>query len=129
VVVGRTVTIVELLEEGIRRGLQWDWCGPAAVHELPGEHLDGVYSANEFLTRISLMKACKFPVYDEPMLDVNGKSVAVIGGGNTALDATRSALQLGAGKACAIYRRSERRTRPAGGQRLPDADSAGGVRL
>jgi glutamate synthase (NADPH/NADH) small chain len=74
---------------------------------IPGEHLNGVYSANEFLTRINLMKAYKFPTYDEPMLDLHGKDVAVIGGGNTALDAIRSALRLGAHKAYVLYRRSE----------------------
>jgi glutamate synthase (NADPH/NADH) small chain len=74
---------------------------------IPGEHLNGVYSANEFLTRINLMKAYKFPAYDEPMIDLHGKDVAVIGGGNTALDAIRSALRLGGRKAYAIYRRSD----------------------
>ena len=74
---------------------------------IPGEHFNGVYSANEFLTRINLMKAYKFPVYDEPMLDLKGRDVAVIGGGNTALDAIRSALRLGARKAYVIYRRSD----------------------
>jgi glutamate synthase (NADPH/NADH) small chain len=66
-----------------------------------------VYSANEFLTRINLMKAYQFPRYDEPMVDLHGKDVAVIGGGNTALDAIRSALRLGARKAYVVYRRSE----------------------
>jgi len=74
---------------------------------IPGEHLNGVYSANEFLTRMNLMHAYEFPVYDEPMLDFRGKPVAVIGGGNTALDAIRSALRLGAGQAYVLYRRSE----------------------
>jgi len=74
---------------------------------IPGEHLNGVYSANEFLTRINLMHAYEFPKFDEPMLDFRGKNVAVIGGGNTALDAIRSALRLGAGKAYVLYRRSE----------------------
>jgi glutamate synthase (NADPH) small chain len=74
---------------------------------IPGEHLNGVYSANEFLTRINLMHAYEFPKYDEPMLDFRGKDVAVIGGGNTALDAIRSALRLGARKAYVLYRRSE----------------------
>ena len=74
---------------------------------IPGEHLNGVYSANEFLTRINLMHAYEFPKYDEPMVDFRGKNVAVIGGGNTALDAIRSALRLGAGKAFILYRRSE----------------------
>ena len=79
---------------------------------VPGEHLNGVYSANEFLTRINLMKAYKFPVYDEPMLDLKGRNVAVIGGGNTALDAIRSALRLGAGNAYVIYRRATPRCPP-----------------
>jgi len=108
VVVGRTVTINELLEE---EGYDAVYIGTGAglpqFMNIPGEHLNGVYSANEFLTRINLMKAYKFPVYDEPMLDLKGKSVAVIGGGNTALDAIRSALRLGAANAYVLYRRSE----------------------
>ena len=74
---------------------------------IPGEHLNGVYSANEFLTRINLMHAYQFPEYDEPIVDFRGKDVAVIGGGNTALDAIRSALRLGARKAYVLYRRSK----------------------
>ncbi len=108
VVVGKTVTIDELLEEehfdavfiGTGAGL------PLFMN-IPGEHLNGVYSANEFLTRINLMKAYQFPKYDQPMVDLRGKDAAVIGGGNTALDAIRSALRLGARKAYVIYRRSE----------------------
>ena len=108
VVVGKTVTIDELMEEehydavfiGTGAGL------PLFMN-IPGEHLNGVYSANEFLTRINLMKAYQFPAYDQPMVDLRGKDVAVIGGGNTALDAIRSALRLGARKAYVIYRRSE----------------------
>src|SRR5208283_3419570 len=74
---------------------------------IPGEHLNGVYSANEFLTRINLMHAYEFPRYDEPIVELKGKQVAVIGGGNTALDAIRSARRLGADKAYVLYRRSE----------------------
>jgi glutamate synthase (NADPH/NADH) small chain len=108
VVVGRTVTIDELMnEEGYDAVFIGTGAGLPQFMNIPGEHLNGVYSANEFLTRINLMKAYKFPVYDEPMLDLHGKNVAVIGGGNTALDAIRSALRLGAGKAYMIYRRSE----------------------
>jgi len=108
VVVGRTVTIDELMnEEGFDAVYIGTGAGLPQFMGIPGEHLNGVYSANEFLTRINLMKAYKFPVYDEPMLDLHGKNVAVIGGGNTALDAIRSALRLGAGKAYVIYRRSE----------------------
>lgn len=108
VVVGRTVTIDELLEEeGYDAVFIGTGAGLPQFMNIPGEHLNGVYSANEFLTRINLMKAYKFPVYDEPMLDLHGKDVAVIGGGNTALDAIRSALRLGARKAYVIYRRSD----------------------
>jgi glutamate synthase (NADPH/NADH) small chain len=108
VVVGRTVTIDELMEEEhydavfIGTG-----AGSPLFMNIPGEHLNGVYSANEFLTRINLMKAYQFPKYDQPVVDLRGKDVAAIGGGNTALDAIRSALRLGARRAYVIYRRSE----------------------
>jgi glutamate synthase (NADPH/NADH) small chain len=108
VVVGRTVTIDELLdEEGFDAVFIGTGAGLPQFMGIPGEHLNGVYSANEFLTRINLMHAYEFPKYDEPMLDFRGKNVAVIGGGNTALDAIRSSLRLGAGKAFILYRRSE----------------------
>jgi len=108
VVVGRTVTIDELLEEeGYDAVFIGTGAGLPQFMGIPGEHLNGVYSANEFLTRINLMHAYEFPKYDEPILDFRGKNVAVIGGGNTALDAIRSALRLGAGKAYVLYRRSE----------------------
>ena len=108
VVVGRTVTIDELIEEeGYDAIFIGTGAGLPVFMNIPGEHLNGVYSANEFLTRINLMKAYKFPAYDEPMFDLRGRDVAVIGGGNTALDSIRSALRLGARKACVIYRRSE----------------------
>lgn len=108
VVVGRTVTIDELLdEEGYDALFIGTGAGAPQFMGIPGEHLNGVYSANEFLTRINLMHAYEFPKYDEPMVDFRGKDVAVIGGGNTALDAIRSALRLGARKAYVFYRRSE----------------------
>ena len=108
VVVGRTVTIDELIEEeGYDAVFIGTGAGLPQFMGIPGEHLNGVYSANEFLTRINLMHAYEFPRYDEPMVDLVGKNVAVIGGGNTALDAIRSALRLGAGKAYVLYRRSE----------------------
>ncbi len=108
VVVGRTVTIDELLEEeGYDAVFIGTGAGLPQFMGIPGEHLNGVYSANEFLTRINLMHAYEFPKYDEPILDFRGKDVAVIGGGNTALDAIRSALRLGARKAYVLYRRSE----------------------
>ncbi len=108
VVVGRTVTIDELMEEeGYDAVFIGTGAGLPQFMGIPGEHFNGVYSANEFLTRINLMHAYEFPKYDEPMVDFRGKNVAVIGGGNTALDAIRSALRLGAGKAFILYRRSE----------------------
>jgi len=108
VVVGKTITIDELFEEErydavfIATG-----AGLPVFLNIPGEHLNGVYSANEFLTRINLMHAYEFPRFDEPIVDLRGKHVAVVGGGNTALDAIRSARRLGVEKAYVIYRRSE----------------------
>jgi glutamate synthase (NADPH) small chain len=108
VVVGRTVTIDELMdEEGYDAIFVATGAGLPQFMNIPGEHLSGVYSANEFLTRINLMHSYEFPRYDEPMLDLYGKEVAVIGGGNTALDAIRSSVRLGAKKAYVLYRRSE----------------------
>ena len=108
VVVGRTVTIDELMEdEGYDAVFIATGAGSPLFLGIPGEHLNGVYSANEFLTRINLMHAYQFPAYDQPMMDLHGKDVAVIGGGNTALDAIRSELRLGARKAYVLYRRSE----------------------
>jgi len=107
-VIGRSQTIDELINEdgyeaifiGVGAGLPW-------FMNIPGENLVGVYSANEFLTRVNLMKAYKFPQYDSPMLDCKGKNVAVMGGGNTAMDAVRISLRLGAKNAYIVYRRSE----------------------
>src|SRR5246127_3251512 len=108
VVVGRAVTIDELMnEEGYDAVFIGTGAGAPQFMGIPGEHLNGVYSANEFLTRINLMHAYEFPQYDEPMVALAGKSVAVIGGGNTALDAIRSAKRLGAGHAYVLYRRSD----------------------
>jgi len=72
---------------------------------IPGENLNGIYSANEFLTRANLMKAYRFPEYDTPIRV--GKNVGVFGGGNVAMDSARVALRLGAEKVYLIYRRSE----------------------
>jgi glutamate synthase (NADPH) small chain len=107
VLVGRTVTVDELLgEEGFDAVFIATGAGLPRFLGVPGEHLNGVYSANEFLTRVNLMKAYRFPEYDEPVYDCRGRHVAVVGGGNTALDAIRTALRLGAASATVVYRRS-----------------------
>jgi glutamate synthase (NADPH/NADH) small chain len=108
VVVGRTVTVDELMSsEGYDAVFIATGAGLPKFLGVPGENLNGVYSANEFLSRVNLMKAYRFPEYDEPIYDCRGKDVAVIGGGNTALDAIRTALRLGAKTAKLLYRRSE----------------------
>jgi glutamate synthase (NADPH) small chain len=108
VVVGKTVTIDELMgEEGYDAVFVATGAGLPRFLGVPGEHLNGVYSANEFLTRVNLMKAYRFPDFDEPVYDCRGKCVAVVGGGNTALDSIRTALRLGAKVATLIYRRSD----------------------
>ncbi|HYH01027.1 MAG TPA: NADPH-dependent glutamate synthase [Terriglobales bacterium] len=108
VVVGKTVTIDELFEhEGFNAVFVATGAGLPQFLGVPGEHLNGVYSANEFLTRINLMRAYRFPEYDGPVYDCRGKDIAVIGGGNTAMDSVRTALRLGARNAHLIYRRTE----------------------
>jgi len=74
---------------------------------VPGENLNGVYSSNEFLTRVNLMKAYRFPEFDTPVFNCKDKNVAVFGGGNTAMDAVRTSKRLGAKNAYIIYRRSD----------------------
>lgn len=108
VVVGQTVTVDELLnEEGFSAVLVATGAGLPQFLGVPGENLCGVYSANEFLTRVNLMKAYRAGEFDTPIYDCRGKNVAVVGGGNTAMDAIRSAKRLGAKNASIIYRRSE----------------------
>jgi glutamate synthase (NADPH/NADH) small chain len=108
VVVGKTVTIDELFEEdGYDACFVATGAGLPRFLNIPGEHLNGVYSANEFLTRVNLMKAYRFPEYDQPIYDCKGKIAAVFGGGNVALDGIRTASRLGAKKSYLIYRRSE----------------------
>ncbi|TWU65068.1 NADPH-dependent glutamate synthase [Crateriforma conspicua] len=107
VVVGKTVTIDELMqEEGFDAVFVATGAGLPRFLDIPGEHLGGVYSANEFLTRVNLMKAYDSSHYDSPIYQCRDRHVAVIGGGNTAMDSVRSAMRLGAAKASIIYRRS-----------------------
>ena len=108
VVIGKTITIDELLEEeGFDTVFIATGAGLPKFLQIPGEHLGGVYSANEFLTRVNLMKAYDPDSTDQPIYDCRGKNVAVVGGGNTAMDSVRCALRMGAKNAYIIYRRSE----------------------
>lgn len=105
-VVGKTVTIAALMEEeGYEAVFVGSGAGLPYFLGVPGENLNGVYSANEFLTRTNLMKAYLFPQWDTPIHI--GKRVAVIGAGNVAMDAARTAIRLGAEEAHIVYRRSE----------------------
>jgi glutamate synthase (NADPH/NADH) small chain len=108
VVVGKTVTIDQLMnEEGFHAIFVATGAGLPQFLGVPGEHLNGVYSANEFLTRVNLMRAYDFPNYDEPVYDCKGRDVIVFGGGNTAMDGVRTAKRLGAKSATILYRRTE----------------------
>lgn len=108
VVIGKTISIDELLgEEGYHAVFIATGAGLPKFLGIPGEHLAGVYSANEFLTRVNLMHANEFPNYDEPVYDCRDRTVAVVGGGNTAMDAVRTALRLGARRAILLYRRTK----------------------
>lgn len=106
-VIGFTDTIDELLSNGYDAVFVAVGAGLPYFLNIPGENLNGVYSSNEFLTRVNLMKAYKFPEFDTPVFDCKGRNVAVFGGGNTAMDAVRTAKRLGAEHARIIYRRSE----------------------
>jgi glutamate synthase (NADPH/NADH) small chain len=104
-VVGKLVTIDELLSNGYDAVFLGTGAGLPMFMNIEGENLNGIYSANEFLTRVNLMKAYCFPEYDTPVKV--GKRVAVIGGGNVAMDSARCALRLGADEVYIVYRRSE----------------------
>jgi glutamate synthase (NADPH/NADH) small chain len=116
-IVGKTRTIDSIMKEfdavfvGAGAGLPW-------FMNIPGENLNGVYSANEYLTRCNLMKAYRFPAHDTPMK--RPARVAVFGGGNVAMDSARTALRLGADEAHIVYRRSKQEL-PA---RLEEAENA-----
>lgn len=102
-IIGRTKSINELFDEGFEAVYVSTGAGLPKFLEIEGENLNGVYSANEFLTRMNLMKAYKFPEYDTPVHI--GKKVCVVGGGNVAMDAARSAKRMGA-DVTVVYRRS-----------------------
>ena len=108
VVVGKSVTIDELMrDEHFDAVFVATGAGLPQFLGVPGEHLNGVYSANEFLTRINLMRAYQVAEYDQPVYDCRDRNVIVVGGGNTAMDAVRTARRLGARSATLVYRRSD----------------------
>jgi len=121
-VMGRVATVDELLNNGYDAVFLGTGAGLPMFMNIPGENLNGIYSANEFLTRVNLMKAYKFPEYDTPVKV--GKRVAVIGGGNVAMDSARCALRLGAEEVYIIYRRS-RQEMPARAEERDNAEEEG----
>jgi glutamate synthase (NADPH/NADH) small chain len=103
-IVGKTATLDDLRAEGYEAFFIGTGAGLPSFMNVEGENLNGIMSANEYLTRVNLMKAYLFPAYDTPVK--RAKNVAVIGGGNTAMDAVRTAKRLGAERAMIVYRRS-----------------------
>ena len=122
VLVGTTVTVDELFRQGFDAIFLGTGAGLPYFLGVPGENLNGVYSANEFLTRANLMKAYRFPEYDTPIWV--GKRVVVVGGGNVAMDSARTALRLGAEKVTVVYRRS-RAEMPARLEEVENAEEEG----
>ena len=122
-VVGKTVTVDELLtEDGFDAVFIGVGAGLPSFLNIPGEDLGGIYSANEYLTRSNLMRAYDFPKYDTPI--VRGKTVSVVGGGNVAMDAARTAMRLGADVVRIVYRRSKAEL-PARAEEIHHAEEEG----
>ncbi|MDH5662340.1 MAG: NADPH-dependent glutamate synthase, partial [Elusimicrobiota bacterium] len=121
-VIGKIYTLDELFSRGYDAIFIGIGAGLPKFMNIPGENLNGVYSANEFLTRTNLMKAYLFPEYDTPVKI--GRRVAVVGGGNVAMDASRVALRLGAKKVFDIYRRSPQEM-PARAEEVQNARDEG----
>ena len=119
--VGRIHTIPELMKSGYEAVFIGSGAGLPMFLGVPGENLGGIYSANEFLIRVNLMKAYNFPDYDTPLR--LGKHVVVIGGGNVAMDCARSSMRLGA-EVCLLYRRS-REELPARHEEIENAEEEG----
>ncbi|PVX23207.1 MAG: glutamate synthase (NADPH), homotetrameric [Candidatus Bathyarchaeum sp.] len=120
--IGRIYTIDELFEMGFDAVFVGSGAGLPNFMGIEGENLGGVYSANEFLIRVNLMKGYLFPEYDTPIRI--GKNVAVIGGGNVAMDSARCSLRLGAEKVYIVYRRS-RDELPARAEEAENAEEEG----
>ncbi len=122
VVIGRTVTVEELLNGGFEAVFVGSGAGAPQMMNLPGENLNGVLSGNEWLTRINLMRAFRFPEYGTPLKQP--VKVAVIGAGNTAMDCARTALRVGAEEVNIVYRRS-RTEMPARAEEIENAEEEG----
>jgi glutamate synthase (NADPH) small chain len=121
-VIGKINTIDEMLAEGYDAVFVGTGAGLPMFLDIPGENLNGIYSANEFLTRVNLMKAYLFPQFDTPIS--KGKKVAVVGGGNVAMDSARCALRLGADEVYIVYRRSKEEL-PARREEVENAEEEG----
>jgi len=122
--VGQSVSVPDLLAGGFDAVFIGTGAGLPWFLGIPGENLKGVYSSSEFLTRVNLMKAYRFPEYDTPVL--KARTVAVVGGGNVAMDCARSALRLGADTVYVVYRRS-RQEMPARAEEVEHAIEEGVV--
>ena len=103
--IGRTKTVEDLFDEGFEAIFVATGAGLPIFPQVEGENLNNIYSANEFLVRINLMNAFKFPEFDTPVY--KGKNVVVIGGGNTAMDSVRTAKRIGAETVKLVYRRTQ----------------------
>jgi len=121
-VIGRIVSLDELFQEGYSAIYLGVGAGLPTFLDVPGENLIGIYSANEYLTRSNLMKAYLFPAYDTPI--ALGKNVVVVGAGNVAMDAARTAMRLGADNVKIVYRRS-RDEMPARAAEIHHAEEEG----
>jgi glutamate synthase (NADPH/NADH) small chain len=104
-IIGKTITFEDLRAQGYKAFFIGSGAGLPRFMNIPGENLCNIFSSNEYLTRVNLMTAFRFPEYDTPI--VRGKNVIVVGGGNTAMDSVRTAKRLGAERAIIMYRRSE----------------------
>ncbi|HVP91818.1 MAG TPA: NADPH-dependent glutamate synthase [Terriglobales bacterium] len=121
-VVGTSFTIDDLLKNGVDAVFIGTGAGLPYFMKIPGENLNGVYSANEFLTRVNLMRAYLFPEYRTPIH--YGRNIAVVGGGNVAMDSARTSLRLGAENVYLIYRRA-REQMPARAEEIENAFEEG----
>ncbi len=122
-VIGKSITLDALLgEEGFHAAFIGVGAGLPMAMGIPGENLGGIYMANEYLTRVNLMRAYDFPKYDTPV--VRGRNVCVIGGGNVAMDAARTARRLGGENVYILYRRS-REEMPARAEEIHHAEEEG----